>query len=430
MKLARHLNFRLAFLILVICASCDIKAQKILFLGGTAHIGNGEVVKNAAVGIENGRFLFVENQMFRRIDTAEFDSVIRLRDVHYYPGFIAPNTTLGLTEIDAVRATRDFSEAGDFNPNVRALPAFNTDSEIIPTVRSNGVLIAQATPRGGIFSGSSSIMNLHGRNWEEAVLKTDDGIHLNWPERFSKSGWWANPGSTNRNDNEKERIESINNFLHQARAYAQKEKPSPLNLRFEAMRGVFSGEKNLYVHCNQARSIVKAVSVKREFDIPNLVIVGGYDAWMVPEVLVDNNIPVIYKRPHSLPSREDDDIHLPYKIPAELLSANILFCIDMSGGMEAMNQRNLQFAAGTAAAYGLKKEEALAAVTGNTAKILGIDDEVGTLQTGKYATFFISTGDALNISTNNLIHAFINGKRVDLSNRQTRLRDKFQSVYD
>lgn len=430
MKFPKHLTFQFSILTVMLLAGIAGSAQKVLFLGGTAHIGNGEVIKNAAVGIENGRFLFVENQMFRRIDTAEFDSVIRLRDVHYYPGFIAANTTLGLTEIDAVRASRDFKETGRFNPNVRTLTAFNTDSDIIPTVRSNGVLIAQATPRGGKFSGTSSIMNLQGRNWEEAALKVDDGIHLNWPERFSKKGWWANPGSTNRNSNEKEQIEAVIDFLNEALAYAQKEKSNPVNLRFEAMRGVFNGKKILYVHCNQARSIVKAASLKRRFNIPNLVIVGGYDAHLIPEVLIDNAIPVIYKRPLSLPSRDDDDVHLPFKIPAKLQSQNILFCIDMSGGMEAMNQRNLPFAAGAAAAYGLEKEQALAAITGNAAKILGIDEESGTLQTGKYATFFISKGDALEIKTNQIIRAYINGKPVELSNRQTRLRDKFQPVYE
>lgn len=401
-----------------------------LFLGGTAHIGNGEVVTNAAIGIENGRFLFVENQMFKRIDTTEFDSVFRLRDVHFYPGFIAPNTTLGLTEIDAVRASRDFKETGLLNPNMRTIAAYNTDSEIIPTMRSNGVLMAQTTPRGGIFSGTSSIVNLNGRNREEASFKIDDGVHLNWPERFTQKGWWANPGSIAKNTNEEEQIEDIIQFLNEAKAYAQNEKANPVNLRFEALRGVFSGKKRLYIHCNQARSIVKGTSLKRRFDIPHVVIVGGYDAHLIPEVLADNNIPVIYKRPHSLPSREDDDIHLPYKIPARLMAANILFCLDMSGGMEAMNQRNLPFVAGTAAAYGLNKEQALAAVTGNTAKILGIDEEAGTLETGKTATFFISAGDAIDIKTNQIISAYIKGELVDLSSRQTRLRDKFRAVYD
>ncbi len=424
----KSVNTLLILLLPVLFICSGAQAQKVLFLGGTAHIGNGEVVKNAALAIENGRFLFVENQMFRRIDTADFDQVIRLRDVHYYPGIIAPNTTLGLTEIDAVRASRDFSETGEFNPNLRALPAFNTDSEIIPTVRSNGVLIVQATPKGGIFSGTSSIMNLHGRTWEEAVLHEDDGAHLHWPERFSKSGWWAEPGPTSRNKKEEETIKKITEFLDEAKAYAAN--PKPFNLRFEAMRGVFSGEKNLYIHCNQAKSIIKAASLKREYNIPRPVIVGGYDAYLVPEILTDNQIPVIYKRPLSLPEREDDDIHLPFKIPSKLLQNNILFCLDMSGGMEAMNQRNLPFAAGVTAPYFNDKEQVVASITGNTAKILGIDEHVGTLQSGKYATFFISTGDILDIKTNNVIRAFIKGESIDLTNKHTRLRDQFQSVYD
>ncbi|KAB1063221.1 amidohydrolase family protein [Salibacter halophilus] len=403
--------------------------KSMLILGGTAHVGDGRIVKNAAIGVKNGHFTFVENQMFQRVDTKEFDTIIRLTDEHIYPGFIAPNTTLGLREVDAVRATRDFDDVGLFNPNVRSLVAYNTDSRIIPTIRSNGVLLAQATPRGGLISGSSSIMQLDGWNWEDAVLKSDDGIHLNWPERFVQHGWWANPGGSDRNKKEEKQIVKIEKFFTEASAYyeggSEKE-----NLRFEAMKGVFDGSKRLYIHCNQARAIVLAMELKRDFDIPNVVLVGGYDAYLVPEALTDNDVPVIYQRPHSLPHRDDDPIHLPYQIPKKLQDAGILYCLDMSGSMEAMNQRNLPFVAGTAHAYGLDKEQAIAAISGNAAKILGIDETVGTLDAGKQATFFISKGDALDMRTNKVRHAFIQGAEIDLDNPQKALYRKFKSKYE
>ena len=129
-----------------------------------------------------------------RIDPNAFDTIYRLYNKHIYPGFIVPNTTLGITEIDAVRASNDYEETGSINPNTRSLIAYNAESKITRTVRSNGVLIAQVTPRGGLISGQSSIMHLDGWGWEDAVLRSDDGIHLNWPSSFYKTGWWAEPG--------------------------------------------------------------------------------------------------------------------------------------------------------------------------------------------------------------------------------------------
>ena len=131
-----------------------------------------------------------------RIDPNAFDTIYKVYNKHIYPAFIAPNTTIGLTEIDAVRATHDYAETGNINPNIRSLIAYNTDSKIINTVRTNGILIAQVTPQGGLISGQSSVVYLDGKNWQDAVLKADDGIHINWPNSYYKTGWWAEPGKT------------------------------------------------------------------------------------------------------------------------------------------------------------------------------------------------------------------------------------------
>jgi len=410
------------------------KHQRALVLGGIAHVGNGQVIDNAAIGIKNGYLEFVRNQMDIRIDYTDYDTIIRLENEHIYPGFIAPNTTLGLTEIEAVRASNDFRDVAGYHPNLRALIAFNTESKIIPTVRTNGVLIAQATPRGGVISGTSSIMRLDGWNWEDAAVRRDDGVHLNWPAQFKQSGWWAEPGTINKDKQAAKQIEAVYSFFEEAQAYARQRSADsaayPINLRFEAMRGVFDGSQRLFVHGNRAKELIQISQLKHRFDIPHLVIVGGYDAWLVPEVLKDQQIPVIYRSAHNLPMRPEDDIDLPYKIPKLLADTGILFCLDMgSGTMDAMNQRNLPFMAGTAVAYGLSPEQAIAAISGNTAKILGIEDQAGLLESGLEATFFISEGDALDIQTNRIRVAFVQGRMIDLVNRQEKLYRQYQNKY-
>ena len=138
--------------------SLNLEAQKpILFIGGTAHLGNGESIENSAISILNGKFELVTNASIIRIDPEAFDTIYRIQGKHIYPGFIAPISTLGITEIGAIRASHDYREVGNINPNVRSLIAYNTESKIIKTVRTNGVLIAQISPKGGLIDRKSVV---------------------------------------------------------------------------------------------------------------------------------------------------------------------------------------------------------------------------------------------------------------------------------
>ena len=400
--------------------------KKVLILGGVAHIGNGEVIDNAAIAVENGYFRFVKHQMRQRIDVNQFDTVIYLKNEHIYPSFILPNTTLGIREIDAVRASLDFDDVGEYNPHVRSLIAYNTESKITPTIRSNGVLVAQVTPRGGVISGSSSIVQLDAWNWEDAVVKADDGIHLNWPQKYTYDSWVGKSQKVKKTPTEK--LQKINEFFSLAKAYSQEVNPTR-NLRLEAMKGVFNGTKTLFVHAQMAREILQAVVFKKEHGIKKMVIVGGYDAHLVANAINDAKIEVIYRRVHSLPMRDDDPTDMPYRIPALLENAKVSFCLDMSGEMEVMNARNLPFLAGTAVHYGLDKEKAISSITLNAAEILGVEDVLGSLESGKKATFFISNGDALDIKTNRVIAAFVDGRMIDLNNHQKELYKRYANKY-
>ncbi|MCH2225589.1 MAG: amidohydrolase family protein [Crocinitomicaceae bacterium] len=405
------------------------EAKKILLLGGYLHVGNGEIMESAAIGIEDGTISFVKNSLAYTYKAEEWDTIIELKGKQIYPGFVAPNSTLGLTEIDAVRATRDFDDVGKFNPHVRSQIAFNVESKVVSTVRTNGVLMCQATPRGGFISGTSSIMALDGWNWEDATISKDDGIHLNWPSSMQGGGWWAQPAPKKPNDKYGERKREIIDFFQMAKAYSNEIDPKTIDLRLEAMKACFNGNKRVYIHANELQEIVDIIEFSTSLDIPFPVIVGGYDAHLVTRQLKDAKIPVMVVRPHSLPENEEDDIDHAYKLPALLKAGGVKFCIQNTGDMEAMNARNLPFLAGTAMAYGLSLEDAISSISLWSCEIMGINKNYGSIEKGKSATLFVSDGNALDMRSNNISLAIIGGNFMSTTNFQTELYHKYSKKY-
>lgn len=394
--------------------------------GATAHLGNGEVIENSLIMFSNGKIKFVGSA---KMKIARMGTIINAKGKHVYPGFIAANTSLGLAEIDAVRATRDVDEVGTMLPHIRSIIAYNTESKVVETMRPNGVLMAQVAPRGGVISGTSSIVQLDAWNWEDASIKTDDGIHMNWPNAFSRGRWWMgeDPGLKPNKDYQKN-IEEFKDFFANAKSYLASNKPTK-NLPYESLQGVLNGSQKMFVHVSGKKGITDAVNTCKELGIKNIVIVRGQEAEKVADLLNANNIPVILERAHRLPNGEDTDYDRPYRAAKILADAGILVGLGMEGEMERMSTRNLPFYAGTYAAYGLDKEKAVQLITGNNAKILGIDDKVGTLEVGKDATLFISEGDALDMRTNILNEAFIQGRKISLESHQTKLWKRYSDKY-
>jgi len=421
-------------LLLCILALGNITAQQtpaksqtetITITGATAHIGNGEVIRNSIIIFENGKITHIGTQG----SISGKGNVIDATGKHVYPGFIAPNSTLGLVEIGAVRATDDDSEIGGFNPHIRSIIAYNAESKIVESMRPNGVLIAQTTPRGGWISGTSSIVQLDAWNWEDAAIKTDDGIHMNWPSPFTQGRWWLgeDPGYK-PNKKYKEQVTAINDFVYQAKATIKSDNRKE-NLPHLAMQKVFDGSQTLFIHVGAEKAILDVLSFVKEQNIKKAVLVEADEAHKVATQLKQQNIPVLLTRTHSTPNYEDDDYDLPYKNAKLLIDAGVLVGLQNSGQMERANARNLPFQAGTVAAHGLDKEKAVQLITGNSAKILGIDDTVGTLEVGKDATLFISIGDALDMRTNQLEKAFIQGRDISLESHHTKLWKRYSSKF-
>ncbi|MFI5148787.1 MAG: amidohydrolase family protein [Bacteroidia bacterium] len=405
------------------------QTKSVLILNGTAHLGNGQVIQNSAIGFRAGKLDLVADATTLKLAANAYDTTINAAGKQIYPGLIATNTSLGLTEIESVRATLDVRETGSMNPNVRAGISFNSDSKIIPTMRTNGVLMAQVAPRGGLLSGTSSVMELDGWNWEDMAYRLDDGIYMSWPKQSSRTWTDDGPGALQPNNEFNKQVTVLQHFFADAKAYAETDKTEEKNLRFEAMRKLLNGTENLYVRADNVKEITETVDFAKTYGIKKLVLVGAMDSWMVTPLLKTNSVKVILGRVHSLPDKNDDDVDLPFRVPYLLHQAGIVYTLCMEGDQEYHLNRNLAFNAGTTVAYGLNKEEALQSVTLNAAQILGIEKTTGSLEPGKDATLFISEGDALDMRTNQLTFAFIRGKKLDMNNEQKALSDRYKKKY-
>ena len=357
-------------------------------------------------------------------------TVIDATGKQVYPGLIVPLSSLGLKEINSgVRGSNDFQEIGENNANIRTIVSYNTDSKVINVLRANGVLLAHVAPMGELIEGNSSVVQLDAWNYEDAAYKTDIGMFINMPTlipRRGGSGGFVRQAGGDMVKEAMKKIETLKTFFTEARAYFQEKNHAENNLKFEAVRGLFSGKQKLYVRANEVKQMLLAIDLGKTFGF-NMVIVGASESLQIASILVENNIPVILDNQHALPTTEDDDIDQLYKLPAQLKKAGVLFAINDAN--DQSKQRNISFNAGTAAAYGLGKEEALSAITLNTAKILGIDDITGSIEMGKDANIIISDGDILDMRGNQVTKAFIQGRDISLDNKQKQMYERYKHKY-
>ncbi len=401
------------------------QTNPILLVNATVHVGNGTILQGASVLFNDGKIVAVGTN----IDAPQDADVVDCTGKFVYPGFITPETTLGLVEIVAVSATRDYAEVGRINPNVRAETAYNPDSELIPTIRSNGVLIANVAPNSGLISGMSSLMRLDGWNREDIAILPRSGMILNWPSMRVISAWWMKKSSEEQRRAIDESLSNINDYFREAYAYSRGADvgldTTRKDIRFEALRRVFDGSIPLIVHANSQEQIEAALDLGKRYDI-KIIISGGADAHYMTDRLKRSNVGVILKQVHSLPRRAEDAYDQSYTLPATLSKAGVRYCLSGSG---FWRQRDLPFQAGTARAFGLSEEDAVRAITLSAAEIFGVDDTYGSLEEGKSATLFISAGDALDSRSNVVERAWIDGREVDLDNRHKRLSKKYRERY-
>ncbi|MBA4197189.1 MAG: amidohydrolase [Chitinophaga sp.] len=418
---------------------------KFYIKNGTVHIGNGQVLENATIEVNNGKIVSVGIN----ITPSSGAEVIDATGKQVYPGLILPATDLGLKEIaNGVRGSNDYTELGEYNPSIRSITAYNTDSRVIRTLLANGILLANVAPEGGTISGSSSVVQLDAWNWEDAAYKMENGMHLRLPSfiaRFGRRGgglpaninianlppdviarFGLGGGGADPSKAAMDKLEEIKSFFRQAKAYLAETSHKETNLKFEALKPLFDKKQKLFVHGDQVKQILAAIDIAKEFGF-DVVMVGASESYQIADLLKANNIAVILNQEHALPATEDDDIDQPFKTPAALHKAGVLFALN--DAFDEARYRNLSYNAGTAATYGLTKEEALQAITLNSAKILGVDATTGSIEAGKDANIVIADGDILDMKSSNVSTAFIQGRKVSLDNKQKELYERYKYKY-
>ncbi|MBC7868463.1 MAG: amidohydrolase family protein [Gloeobacteraceae cyanobacterium ES-bin-316] len=401
----------------------------LIIKNATVHVGNGQVLANTTIQVNNGK---IEKMGANLPVPADDVKVVDASGKHVYPGLILSNSNIGLKEIGSqVRGSNDFNEIGELNPNIQSIVAYNTDSKIINTLRSNGILLANIIPSGQLLAGSSSVVQFDAWSYEEATYKKNGAMHFYMPSLFNRPRDGAGrAGREPEADPLKaamDRIEKVKAFFRDANAYQAQNNKVNSNLKFESVKGLFNQSQSLFVHCNLVKEILVAVDFAKEFDF-KVTIVGGSESYQVADLIKQNNMSVILQQLHSLPTSEDDDVDQPFKTPAALQKAGVLFAITDEDGQTT--GRNLMFNAGTAASYGLGKEEALAAITLNAAKILGIADRTGSIEVGKDANLIISEGDILDMKSSIVTKAFIQGRDISLDDKHKQLNERYKKKYN
>lgn len=395
----------------------------IAIVAATLHTIRQPAMENATLLFENGRI----TQVGTSVSLPEGTRVIDGTGKHVYPGLFNADGPLGLLEISSVRGTRDMREVGQVNPNVRAEVAVNPDSELIPVTRSGGVLLNLTAPTGGLISGTSAVLQLDGWTWEDLTLHAPAGMHMTWPSlRESRRGGDETADREQRKSRHTQ-LQRLEDIFAQVEAYDRArsaDEHQAVDLRWEAMRPVLTGQVPLVVSADRAAQIQSAVAFCSRRSL-RLIIYGGYDAAECAAILRAQNVPVIIRGVYRLPWLRSDPYDQAYTLPARLRKAQVKFCI-AGGGRDAANIRNLPHHAAMAVAFGLPEDEAVRAITLSPAEILGVSHRVGSLEPGKDATVIMTDGNVLDTATH-VVVAFVQGREVDLSDRHKRLWRKYQA---
>jgi len=398
-------------------------------------IRNAKIVTVTGATIERGSVLIRDGRVAEvgaRVAAPGNAKVIDATGLSVYPGMIDSGTQLGLTEIGSIQETHDTTELGDFNPHMRAIVAVQPNSELIPVARANGITTAITHPSGRLVSGQAALINLDGWTWQEMTVKAPAAMWMEYPRapRGRGAGFVQAEGAANVAQLRERQLAALRQKLEDAQAYAKAKEaraadkslpPRPMDFVLEALVPVVKGELPVLMVANSEREIKGAIEIADKYKL-KLIISGAEDAWKVASTLKEKNIPVIIGPVTELPNNEDDDYDVNYSHAAKLNKAGVKFAFQTA---DAAYVRNLPYQAGTSAAFGLPKDEALKAVTIYPAQIFGVDNLLGSVEVGKMANLIVTDGDPLEFKTN-VKHIFINGKPVDLSSRHTRLYDKFK----
>lgn len=403
------------------------QTQPIALKNVTVYPVVGDVIENAVLVFENGKITAIGADVAVPAGSRVIDGAGR----RVYPSFIESWSYLGLREVGSVKATQDYEESGDINPNLHAQKAVNPDSELIPVARVNGIGLAISRPRG-LVGGQAALMRLDGWSYEDMTLAAQTAMVMSWPS--SRAAFFPWLPEKRREELKKERdkkLSDLEDFFQQAQHYRQamaaaKAGKAPMprpNPRLDAMQAALAGTQPVWIEADRSDEIHEALDFAQRYGL-KMVLVSGHQADQALEQLKRYQVPVILVRTQDLPVRRDESYDHVYRLPAILHEAGVPFAIAIGSTMG--NDRNLPYQAAAAVAYGLDPAAALASITLAPAQIIGVADRVGSLEVGKDATLFLCDGDPLEITTQ-VSAMFIEGAEVDLNNKQKMLYDKYKT---
>ena len=407
--------FLLALLPMIAMAQIDgevikPRAGKFLLKNATVVTITKGVLNNTSVLVEDGKIKEIGANI-----SADGAEVIDCSGKFIYPGMIDGGTKLGLVEV------RSVAETGNFTPNMQALTTVNPNSVAIPVTRVSGVTTVLAAPAGGLFPGTAALINLNGYTPDQ-MYAGFKGIVMNFPSSGRRGRYDRRSDEDIKKAKEKA-IKEANELWENAKSYQSlTENGAELEYYPEMaqLAKATTGELPLLIEVNTAADIQEAIKWVEEKEA-NVIFTGVSEGWRVADEISKAGIPVITGPIQALPTRESDRYDAPYANAGKMAKAGVKVAIRTDG---QENVRNLPFFAAFAAAYGMGKEEAWKAVTINPAEIFGLADQYGSVETGKVANLIVADGDPFETKTN-IMHVFIDGYRMPLSNRQIRLYQEF-----
>jgi imidazolonepropionase-like amidohydrolase len=418
---------------LALCAASLFAADSnsVLIRNVTVHPVTGPDVENGSVLVVDGKIEEVGRKLAARSGVRVVDG----HGLHLYPGLINAATNVGLAEIESVRDSIDLDEIGEFNPDLRAEVVFNPSSEHIPVTRAAGITSVVTLPSdgsrgrasgGNVIAGQGALMHLDGWTWEEMAVKPSVVMDMVFPEIGSARPQFpgAPGGSGDRTFAEEEKqyheqMREISQFLEDVRRYKKaKDAGEPdfrPDLKLESMLRVIDGTQPLFVRAEKERMIKDAIAFADKEKV-KIIIAGPEEIGSTGLLLKEHKIPVILGKVLALPEHDDDPYDAAYTLPNEFYKAGVKICF---GTFDVEFARNVPLEAAQAAAFGLPKDEALKAITINSAEILGVGSQIGSIEKGKIADLILTDGDPMEARTN-IKQMFIAGREVSLESRHTR----------
>lgn len=375
-------------------------------------------IENATVVIRDGVIVSVGQNVTIPSDA----QVIDCKGLTIYPGMVDGGTRLGLQEIGSISVTQDYDEIGELSPEMDALTAINPNSVLIPVTRVSGVTSVIAYPSGGLFPGTAALINLHGYTPEQ-MYGGFKAMVINFPSTGRRGRYDKQTDEDVKKDGDKA-IKKLNDTWSRVKTYAAIDSATTgkaeYNPELSALVPVLKGVMTAMVEVNKESDILSAIKWIKQNKV-KAILTGVAEGWRVADSIALSGIPVITGPIMSMPSRDSDRYDQAYKNAGIMQKAGVKVALRTN---EAENVRNLPFNAGFAATYGMGKEEALKAVTIIPAEIFGVADQVGSIEAGKKANLFVSTGDPFEPATQ-IKYLFIEGWNVPLESRQTLLYDEF-----